>query len=152
MLMCFPKQKEPQPADLQICFCDLDGSKSICLVALFVFLGFFFWERWDEKRHINSQKPCAEEPSRREELLGAVVPCTDTPSAELLPFSLFRNSKENTTVLFPCGFQPLIFTSESLCLFHIPFHIPGKGQDWEINKDIIFSLHLKNTAMVVADT
>lgn len=113
---------------------------------------FFFWERWDEKRHINSQKPCAEEPSKREELLGAVVPCTDTPSAELLPFSLFRNSKENTTVLFPCGFQPLIFTSESLCLFHIPFHIPGKGQDWEINKDIIFSLHLKNTAMVVADT
>lgn len=135
MLMCFPKQKEPQPADLQICFCDLDGSKSICLVALFF---FFFWECWDEKRHINSYKTCAEEPSRREELLGAVVPCTDTPSAELFPFSLFINSKENTTILFSPRFRPLLFTSESLCLLHITFHVPGKGRDWEINKDIIF--------------
>lgn len=61
----------------------------------------------------------------------------DTPSAELFPFSLFRNSEENTPVLFPRRFQSLIFTSESLRLFRVIFHIPGKGQNWEINKDTL---------------
>lgn len=51
----------------------------------------------------------------------------DTPSAQLFPFSLFINTKENNNS---------VFTRESLRLFHVPFHIPGKGQNWEINKEI----------------
>lgn len=139
MLMCFPKQKEPQPAQswpsnsllwfgwlkiylpggffLFFFFCGC----FLCCCFWFFWDFFFLWRGvlWWKATHefLKKKKTMCKGTIQERGAAGSSLP--DTPSAQLFPFSHSTNSTENT-ILFPRRFPSSVFTSESPGNSHFP--------------------------------